>query len=153
YADGRIETDQQGASLRFVRPPNANGWIDSVGVRYDRTDLNNLLTKTVGTAVRRASIEDRNQWQFGAAFLDDRQEPEGGETSTAHALYLDIEHIWRRVDDLVAPTRGWIFDLQGGAGVPGVSTRGFGRVVARFAVWYPYGNDWQFSGKAEAGGV
>jgi translocation and assembly module TamA len=103
--------------------------------------------------VRRASIEDRNQWQFGAAFLDDRQEPEGAESSTAHALYVDLEHIWRRVDDLVAPTKGWILDLQAGAGVPGVSTRGFGRVVARFAAWYPYGADWQFSGRAETGAV
>jgi translocation and assembly module TamA len=153
YADGRIETDEQGASLRFVRPPNAGGWVDSLGVHYDLTDLNNLRTKTAGVAVRRASIEDRNQWQFGAAFLDDQQIPEGGEESKAHALYVDAEHIWRRVDDPIAPTKGWIFDLQAGAGVPGVSTRGFGRTVVRLAAWYPYGSDWQLSGKAEAGAV
>ncbi|MEO5765214.1 MAG: BamA/TamA family outer membrane protein [Casimicrobiaceae bacterium] len=152
-ASGRLETNQQSALLRFIRPPTAGGWIDSVGLHYDRTDLNNLRTKTVGASVRRASIEDRNQWQFGAAFLDARQEPEGGETSTAHALYVDAEHTWRRVDNLVAPTSGWILDLQGGAGVPGVSTRGFGRAVARFAAWYPLNADWELSGKAEAGAV
>jgi len=151
--DGRLESEEQSASLRFVRPPNAQGWVDSAGVHYNRTDLNNLITKTVGASVRRASIEDRNQWQFGASFLDDRQEPLGGEASTAHALYVDVERIWRRVDNFVAPTTGWILDLQAGAGVPGVSTRGFGRVVARLAGWYPVGTDWQFSGKAEGGAV
>lgn len=153
YADGRIETDQQGAALRFVRPPNDHGWVDSAGARYQQTDLNNLQTKSIGASLRRASIEERNQWQFGAAFLDDKQEPEGAEDSTAHALYVDVEHIWRRVDDLIGPTKGWILDVQAGAGVPGVSTHGFGRTVARFAAWYPYGTDWQFSGKLEGGAV
>jgi translocation and assembly module TamA len=153
YADGRIETDQQGAALRFVRPPNARGWVDSAGVRYEQTNLNNLKTKSIGGSVRRAAIEERNQWQFGAAFLNDRQEPEGGVASTAHALYLDVERIWRRVDDLIAPTTGWILDVEAGAGVPGASTRGFGRTIARLAAWYPYGSDWQFSGKLEGGAV
>ena len=153
YADGRIETDQQGAALRFVRPPNDHGWVDSVGARYQQTDLNNLQTKSIGASVRRASIEERNQWQFGLAFLDDKQEPEGAEDSRAHALYVDAEHIWRRVDDLIGPTKGWILDVQAGAGVPGVSTHAFGRTVARLGAWYPYGTDWQFSGKLEGGAV
>ncbi len=153
YADGRIETDQQGAALRFVRPPNDHGWVDSAGARYQQTDLNNLRTKSIGASVRRASIEERNQWQFGLAFLDDKQEPEGAEDSRAHALYVDAEHIWRRVDDLIGPTKGWILDVQAGAGVPGVSTHAFGRTVARLGAWYPYGTDWQFSGKLEGGAV
>ena len=53
----------------------------------------------------------------------------------------------------MAPTRGWILDLQGGAGIPGASTRGFGRVVARSAAWYPLSRDWQLSGKLEGGAV
>ena len=64
-----------------------------------------------------------------------------------------VERIWRRVDDLVAPTLGWMLDVQAGAGVPGVSTRGFGRAVARFAAWYPLGVDYQLSARAEGGAV
>jgi len=133
YADGRIETDQQGAALRFVRPPNDHGWVDSAGARYQQTDLNNLQTKSIGASLRRASIEERCAELPLVALLDDKQEPEGAEDSTAHALYVDVEHIWRRVDDLIGPTKGWILDVQAGAGVPGVSTHGFGRTVARFA--------------------
>ena len=64
-----------------------------------------------------------------------------------------MQRIWRRVDDLVAPTRGWILDASAGAGIPGASTRGFGRLVARIGYWYPIGSDYQFTARLEAGGV
>ena len=115
--------------------------------------MNELETRTSTVAFRRASIDERNQWQYGAAYMDDVQEPLGAASSTAHALYVDVERTWRRVDNLVAPTRGWILDLQGGAGIPGASTHGFGRVVARSAAWYPLSRDWQLSGKLEGGAV
>jgi translocation and assembly module TamA len=152
-ADARIETLLQSASLRFIRPPNAAGWIDAVIVKYEHTNLNELQTKTAGVGVRRQSMDEQNQWQYGAQFLDDQQAPVGADESKAHALYVDVERIWRRVDDLVAPTLGWILDVQVGAGIPGVSTRGFGRTVARFAAWYPLGVDYQFSTRAEGGAV
>ena len=152
-ADVRFESDLQSGVLRFVRPPDSHGWVEAYQAKYERTNLNDLLTKTAGVSVRRSSIEERDQWQYGAAFLDDLLRPRGGEESSSHALYLDVERIWRRVDDLVAPTRGWILDVQAGAGIPGVSTRGFARTVARFAAWYPLGVDYQFTAKAEGGAV
>jgi translocation and assembly module TamA len=153
YADARIETLLQSGALRFVQPPGESGWINSYLAKYEHTNLNNLDTRTGTLAARRASIDERNQWQYGVAYLDDMLSPEGAEQSSSHALYVDVERIWRRVDDLIAPTRGWILDLQGGAGIPGVSTRSFGRVVARFAAWYPPTRDWQLSGKLEGGAV
>ncbi len=151
--DARYESDTQSATARLVRPPDADGWVDSAGIKYERTDLNNLVTRTASVGARRSSIDERNQWQYGAAFIDDQQDPSGGESSKAHALYVDAERIWRRVDDLVAPTKGWILDVQAGAGIPGASTRSFVRSVARFAAWQPIGTDYQLSGKLEAGAV
>ena len=152
-AEARIETLLQSASLRFVRPPNAAGWIDAAIVKYEHTNLNELQTKTASVGVRRQAIDERNQWQFGAQFIDDQQAPVGADESKAHALYVDVERIWRRVDDLVAPTLGWMFDAQAGVGLPGISTRGFGRAVARFAAWYPLGIDYQLTARAEGGAV
>jgi len=151
--DARYESDTQSAAARLVRPPDAKGWVESAVLKYERTDLNNLVTRTASIGVRRSTIEERNQWQYGAAFIDDQQIPSGGEESTAHALYLDVEHVWRRVDDLIAPTTGWILDVEAGGGVPGASTRGFVRTVARFAAWHPLGTDYQLSGKLEGGAV
>ena len=153
YADARIETLAQSASIRFVQPPGPDGWIDSVLTKWERTNLNNLITQTATAGVRRASIDEHNQWQYGGQFIDDSLRPEGAENSSSHALYLDVQRIWRRVDALVAPTRGWILDASAGTGIPGASTRGFGRLVARFGYWYPIGSDYQFTARLEAGGV
>ena len=40
-----------------------------------------------------------------------------------------------------------------GAGVPGVSTRTFGRVRAQFAAWVPLGKDNELNFRAEGGAV
>jgi len=153
YTDARIETLSQSASIRFVQPPGPDGWVDSVLMKWEHTNLNQLITQTATAGVRRAGIEEHDQWQYGAQFIDDSLRPTGAEKSSSHALYFDVQRVWRRVDDLVAPTRGWILDGQTGIGVPGVSTRGFARVTARFGYWYPIGSDYQLSARLEAGGV
>ncbi|HEY3179812.1 MAG TPA: autotransporter assembly complex family protein [Casimicrobiaceae bacterium] len=153
YVDARIETLVQSGSIRFVQPASSDGWVDSLALKWERTNLNQLITQTATAGVRRASLDERNQWQYGAQFITDSLRPSGAEDSSSHALYFDVQRIWRRVDDLVAPTRGWIVDGQAGVGVPGASTRGFVRSVARFAYWYPVGADYQFTARLEAGAV
>jgi translocation and assembly module TamA len=153
YADARVETLAQSASIRFVQPADANGWVDSLVMKWEHTNLNQLITQTSTAGVRRTALDEHNQWQYGAQFVNDSLNPSGSEKSSSHALYLDIERIWRRVDDLVAPTRGWVLDGQAGVGVPGASTRSFIRAVARFGYWYPIGTDYQLTARVEAGAV
>jgi translocation and assembly module TamA len=57
------------------------------------------------------------------------------------------------VDDLVAPTRGYIVQVDVGASVPGASTRTFGRVVARFAGWHPIDAKNELTTRLEGGAV
>ena len=59
----------------------------------------------------------------------------------------------RRVDDLLSPTRGYMADVRVGGGIPGLSTEGFGRVVAQAAAWYPIDRLTQLAFRAEAGAV
>jgi len=152
-ADARYETLVQSGSLRLVRPPNESGWQDSAFARVEHTNVNDLITRTAGFGVRRMSIEERDQWQFGAAMLYDEQFPLGADSDVSHALYLDVERAWRRTDDLLSPTRGWVAVLQGGGGIPGVSTRGFGRVIVRTQGWLPLNSDNDLTVRAEGGAV
>jgi translocation and assembly module TamA len=151
--DARVESKLQNASLRFVRPPAPSGWSQATFARVERTDISGLVTQTATAGVRMSSLDERNQWQYGVAYFIDRQVPAGQPVEDSRALYVDIERAWRRVDDLAAPTRGWIALAQAGAGIPGVSTRGFGRLIARYAFWQPYGRDWSLTARAEAGVV
>lgn len=151
--DARYETLVQAASVRFVHPPNARGWRDSWGAQAERTDIENLVTRTALAAVRRQSIDERRMFAFGAAWYLDEQRPAGGENIDAHALFVDAGWTRRAVDDIVAPTRGYALQLEAGGGVPGASTRGFGRVIGRFQAWRPVGRVSSVTVRAEAGAV
>jgi len=153
YIDARVESKLQNASLRFVEPPAPSGWSRSTFARIERTDISGLVTQTADTGVRMSSLDERNQWQYGAALYTDRQQPAGLSPASSHALYVDVERAWRRVDDLAAPTKGFIVLAQIGAGIPGVSTRGFERAIVRSAYWQPINRLWSFSARAEAGAV
>ena len=151
--DARVESKVQGVSLRFVQPPDERGWRDSWGAQIERTDIENLFTRTTLAAWRRQSIEERRQLAYGAAYYIDQQHPQDGEDVDAHALFLDGAWTRREVDDLVSPSKGYTLMLQAGGGVPGVSSRGFGRVIAQFQAWRPVGGANSISVRAEAGAV
>jgi translocation and assembly module TamA len=153
YIDARLESKLQNASVRFVRPPGANGWSPSTFARVERTDISGLVTQTAAAGVRMSSLDERNQWQYGAAYYVDSEHAEGFAPENSYALYVDVERAWRRVDDLAAPTQGFIALAQFGVGIPGASTRGFERAIVRYAFWQPLSRLWSVNGRAEAGAV
>lgn len=152
-ADLRLEQKLQSASLRLVQPPDDKHWINSASVEIERTNIENLITQTAKLGVRRQTVDERDHWDYGAAMYFDNQDPQGAESTSSHALYVDVQRIWRRTDDLIAPTRGYNVAVQVGAGVPGVSTRAFGRSIVQWAGWYPISRQWELTGRAEAGAV
>ncbi len=152
-ADGRVETRTQSGTVRLTRPPNGSGWIATFGGGYERTDIEDLVTRTAAVGTRWHTIEERDETALSATYYLDEQMPAGGSTQTANALYAEYERHWRRVDDLVAPATGWMASAFAGAGIPGVSTRTFGRLRGRFAWWLPFGRSNQLDVRAEGGAV
>jgi translocation and assembly module TamA len=153
YASARIETKIQQVDLRFVRPPTENGWIDTYATGVQRTDIENLVTQTAAITARRRSIDERRTPAFGIGFYANDQTPSGSARETSHALYVDGEYTWRNVDDLLSPTKGWMANVQLGAGLPGVSTEQFGRVIGRLVGWWPLTRSNQLVGRIDAGAV
>ncbi len=153
YADARLETKVQNANVRFVRPPNAGGWQDSILGGIERTDIEGLITHTASIIVSRQGIDERNTPAFSVGFYLNDQQPSGGDTARSHALYGEAQYTWRRTDSLLLPTRGWMANVTGGGGIPGVSTEGFGRVVGKFAYWLPLGHSNELYLRGEGGAV
>lgn len=153
YADGRLDEKIQSLALRFVRPPTATGWLDSFTAQAERTDIENLVTKTASFGMRREDLDERDKTAWIGTFYFDRQEPVGADDVTSHALYLALDRSWRVVDDLVAPRRGFVVTTQLGGGVPGASTRGFGRAIVKYASWHPIGRASSLDLRAEGGAV
>jgi len=153
FASARIESKVQQVDLRFVRPPTATGWIDTYAAGVQRTDIENLVTRTASVSARRRAIDERRTPQFGIGFYENDQTPEGSPTVFAHALYVDAEYTWRNVDNILEPTKGWMANAQVGVGVPGASTEQFGRVIGRVVAWWPFSKSNDLVARADAGAV
>ncbi len=153
HADARVETKLTSGSIRFVLPPVPGGWLDAFTAGLERTDIENLVTQTAAVAWRRRSIDERSTPAFGAGYYVDRQQPTGSPTEDSHALYVDGEYTWRRVDNLLTPERGYMATVQVGAGVPGASSRSFGRLIGKVAAWWPLDRNTSLFARADAGAV
>ena len=151
--EARLESKLQSLSARFTQPPNDHGWIGTYIAGAVRTDIEGLVTRTAAAGTRWHTVAERDERAVSATFYLDEQQPGGAEWIRSHATYLEYERYWRRTDNLISPTSGWMASLQGGGGIPGISTRGFGRVIGRFAAWYPVDakNELQF--RAQGGAV
>jgi translocation and assembly module TamA len=148
-----IETVQQSAEIALDLPERPSGWADTVGLRGRRTDIENLATTEATLAVRRTAVEERSRPAFGAAFIASRQQPSGFPVEDVYATFLDYVHTWRTTDNILSPRRGWVAQAEFGGGVPGISTKGFGRAIGRFAWFVPLGTADDVSFRAEAGTV
>src|SRR5262249_8061502 len=118
--EGRLETLVQSASIRFTQPPNDAQWIGTYSAGAEHTDIEGLTTRTASIGTRWSTVEERNQLALSGTFYVDEQQPTGQAVAHSHALYLAAERYWRRTDDLIAPTIGWMSSLEVGGGVPGV---------------------------------
>ena len=152
-AEARVESKIQSASLRFTSPPNESRWIASFGGGYERTDIEDLITQTAAAGTRWHTVEERDETALSATYYLDQQQPSGSPSQKAHSVYAEYERHWRRVDDLVAPKTGWMASAFAGAGIPGVSTRTFGRLRGRFAWWLPLDRSNELNVRAEGGAV
>ena len=99
--DGRLESKLQSASIRFTQPPN--------DCRLDRHVHRRRRCAPTSRAWSRAppsfgtrwhTIEERNERALSATFYLDEQQPAGAEWERSHAIYLEYERYWRRIDNL-----------------------------------------------------
>jgi translocation and assembly module TamA len=152
-ASANVETVQQLAEVALDLPERPSGWADTVGVRWKSTDIENLETDEWRVGVRTTAVDERSRPAFGAAFIASRQTPSGFPTEDVYATFLDYVHTWRTTDNLLSPRRGLVAQAELGGGVPGISTRGFGRVIGRLAYFVPLGIANELTFRAEAGAV
>ncbi len=151
--DARVDSDVQNVEVRATRPPTARGWLDTYRASSERTDISNLLTHTYAFGITRASLDERDRTAYSATFYDDDQHPQSAESSSSHALYAAIERTWRNMDDLLAPTSGWMVDVEVGGAPPGLATRALVRGIVKAQTWIPLGRDDSVTLRAEAGAV
>jgi translocation and assembly module TamA len=152
-ADLRLEAKVQSAALRWTLPPRDPAYTDSFPISVQHTDIEGLRTRELMLGWRRQTSDPRDQTAYSTAFYYSQQTPTNASSTHAHALYPEIGRTWRTVDDLLAPTSGYVLNVQLGAGPPGVSTRAFGRGIGQFSWWIPLSREMQLQLRAEGGAV
>ncbi|HEY2862572.1 MAG TPA: BamA/TamA family outer membrane protein [Casimicrobiaceae bacterium] len=153
HADLDAESKVQSATLRLTLPPHVPQYTDTFSTGVATTDIEGLRTKEFTTGWRRKSAAERDQTSYGVAFYVAREMPANADSFDAHSLFFEYARIWRRVDDLLSPSRGYAVNAQIGAAPPGVSTAALGRGIVQTAAWLPVDAKTQLLFKAEAGAV
>ena len=152
-SDLRVDSKQQDATVKFTLAPRTPAYTDSFIAKLDHTDISGPTTKDLAFGWTRQTADARNQTTYSTFYYVSKQEPPNVVLEHSHALYAEVGHAWRRVDDLRAPTHGYAVSAQLGGGLPGVSTRAFGRGIAQLAGWVPLDIKTQLALRAEAGAV
>jgi len=150
----RVEADflEQDVSTELALPERF-GWSDTAGIRFEHSDIEDLVTDEVSLVVKSSALDERSRPAFSGTFALSRQKAAGVLSESVHALLLEYTHTWRATDDLLAPREGWMAQLQLGAAPPGVSTRAFGRAIARGSYYVPITPRDDLSLRAELGAV
>lgn len=74
----------------------------------------------------------------------------------ASALSANLHIVWRELDSVLLPTRGWSLSLQGGAGQarsPEAPSGPFARLYARATGYWPLGQSWYGQARVEVGQI
>jgi translocation and assembly module TamA len=150
----RVEADflEQGVESELSLPERF-GWSDTAGVRYEHSNIEDLVTDEVALVVKSSALDELSRPSFSGTFALSRQKAAGVLSESVHALLLEYTHTWRATDDLLTPRAGWMAQLQLGAAPPGISTRGFGRAIARGAYYVPITPRDDLAFRAELGAV
>ncbi len=150
----RVEADflEQGVETELSLPERAR-WSDTAGVRFEHSDIEDLVTDEISLVAKTNALDEFSRPSFSGTFAYSRQKATGVLSESVYALLLEYTHTWRRTDDLLTPRNGWMAQLQLGAAPPGVSTRAFGRAIARVAYYVPLTPRDDLALRAEAGHV
>jgi len=150
-----IETKKQTALVDFLFPSTAQGKRDSISTYFKREDVQNETTHTTGIGATRAWGEPQFERSLTLAYGRERRDvrtsgdvpgdPAPADsvmttTTFSQTLSANYSVTWRRTDNLLSPTKGYLVNLQAGAAPTRfLTTTPFGRVYGKYVGYFPLG--------------
>ncbi|AVR98597.1 autotransporter assembly complex protein TamA [Pseudoduganella armeniaca] len=133
-----LEQKKQNAHADFFFPTTKDGYNDSFGAALDREDIE-------GETIRSASVYGKRAWgtpqlerSISAEYLNESRSVAGAEPTHAASLPFTYAVTWRKLDNLVFPTKGYVLNATaGGAVLPILTDEKFIRVTARGITYRP----------------
>lgn len=148
------EQRRQSALTELHWPTNPKGHNDSIGAKLEREDLRGEITTLASLSARRTWGTPLQERSLTIEALTEKREVLGLPTTRSRSLPLTYSVTWRRVDNLIQPTRGYVLNAQaGGALTPLLTDERFLRGYARGIYYKPVGAQGTVVLRGELGAV
>jgi translocation and assembly module TamA len=150
------EQKHQLARADFYWPTTPNGYNDSVGGGFERTDVRGEITTTASVVARRAWGTPELERSVSIEALAEKREVAGIDTESEYSKSVPVTYsvTRRKLDNLLQPTRGYALNWQLGiAPLPLLTDEKFIRGYTRGVYYKPMGTSGTLILKGEAGAV
>ncbi|SFU71922.1 autotransporter assembly complex protein TamA [Pseudoduganella namucuonensis] len=135
-----LETKKQTARGDFYFPVTPDGYSDSFGAAYERSDIEGEETTVFTVSGKRAWGTPLLERSVGLELLTEQKSVAGQRGARATSLPLTYSATRRKVDNLLFPTKGYVLNWQlGGALLPLLTDEPFIRVSAKGMRYLPFG--------------
>lgn len=135
-------------------PTRSNGWTPNFNTRYERATSAGEIVDKLRAGARMSTLDRIDERAGGLAFFADRQELPDGNINHRRALIATYSYTRRRVDNLIAPRRGYVAAVDFGAGPKGlVNEDNIVRIAARATWLKPLHRNWRSVLRGQVGQV
>ena len=149
-----LETKKQTAKADLYFPITPEGYNHSIGVTYERSDIAGEVTAVSSIAGKRAWGTPLLERSFTLELLSETKSVGALPKVTSKSLPLTYAVTWRRLDNLLLPTKGYAINAQiGGAVLPVLTDEKFVRGYLRGVYYKPFGASSNIILRAEAGAL
>lgn len=149
-----LETKKQTATSNFYFPVTPEGYNDSVGASFERSDISGEVTSVASLAAKRAWGTPLLERNLTLELLTETKTVGGIPSSQSKSLPLTYGVTWRKLDNLLFPTKGYALNAQvGGALLPILTDEKFIRGYARGVLYMPLGASSNAIFRSELGGL
>ena len=133
-----LETKRQAARSDFYFPTTADGYNDSFGAALERKDIEGEITRTASIGARRAWGTPLLERSIAIEYLNESKTINRVLSSHSQSVPLTYAVTWRKLDNLVFPTKGYVLNATvGGALLPLLTDEKFIRTTARGITYRP----------------
>jgi translocation and assembly module TamA len=149
-----LETKKQTGSVDFLFPVTTEGYRYSILTVLKREDVQNEITRNAGISGKRAWGPLEFERAFTVGYVRERKDVRDAGTEFSQALHANYGITLRRTDNLLSPSRGYLFSAQAGAApLRLLTSTPFVRGLARYSGYFPVGESNTLILRAEGGAV
>ncbi|MTV37549.1 BamA/TamA family outer membrane protein [Duganella radicis] len=149
-----LETKKQTASSNFYFPVTPEGYNDSIGASFERSDISGEVTSVASVAGKRTWGTPLLERSLTLELLTETKTIGGIPSSQSKSLPLTYGVTWRKLDNLLFPTKGYALNAQlGGALLPVLTDEAFVRAYLRGVAYLPLGVSSNAIFRGEAGAL